>query len=62
MKIRIEIDQNTLRKLVIAHIRDLLGDHVIVEQRLRIETKSAQNYRSEWEADAGFRAVYEERT
>ncbi len=58
MKIRIEIDEDALKQLVLAHLSAQLGDLVLDEECIRIEVKSKQNYRSEWET-AAFRAVYE---
>lgn len=59
MRVRIEIDQVALKKLVIQEINRLLGEIGFDPEKLRIETKSNQNYKSEWEDKAGFRAVYE---
>lgn len=53
-KIQIEIDETTLKRLV----RDYLGRQIgaeISEKDIIIETKSKQNYKSEWES-AAFRA------
>lgn len=58
MKIRIEIDQRQLIELVRAHIeRETNVEPARAD--IKIQTKSTQNYKSEWESDAGFRAVYE---
>ena len=56
MKIRIEIDEQTLRGLVYAHLMEQLGSVNVEQDDIKIEVKSKQNYRSEWEA-AAFRAV-----
>jgi len=58
MKIRIEIDERALRELVLKNLGAVLGDVALDEKNLRIEVKSKQNYKSEWE-EAAFRAVYE---
>ena len=58
MKIRIEVDEKTLKDLVRGYIKQTLGDWPFDEGSLIIETKSKQNYKSEWE-HAAFRAVYE---
>lgn len=58
-KIRIEIDSKMMRALVLEHLRANLGALArIQDEDVRIEVKSKQNYRSEWEG-ADFRAVYE---
>lgn len=58
MKIRIEIDEATLTRLVVDHLTAQLGDLTPDEKQIRIEVKSKQNWKSEWET-AAFRAVYE---
>jgi hypothetical protein len=58
MRIRIEIDEKQLRELVTAHLRDQLGELAPKADEVRIEVKSKQNYKAEWEV-ASFRAVYE---
>lgn len=58
MKINIEIDESELRRLVFEHIRSKLGDAKINPKHVKIQVKSKQNYKSEWE-EAAFRAVYE---
>ncbi len=55
-KVRIEVDEKGLRELVLVHLSGLLGVHINAED-VRIETKSKQNYKSEWESGAGFRAT-----
>jgi hypothetical protein len=61
MRIRIEIDQKTLVELVLRHLESKLGSIKLSEKDVRIETKSQQNYKSEWEK-AEYRAVYERQT
>lgn len=58
MKVKFEIDESTLRKLVYDYITEQLGDLAPKSEDIRIEMKSNQNYKSEWES-ASFRAVYE---
>ena len=60
IRIEIEIDEKTLRKLVHDHITEQLGELAPRSEDIRIEVKSNQNYKSEWEP-ASFRAVYETR-
>ncbi len=54
---RIEISASDLKKLVLDYLREQLSEELNVEN-VKIETKSKQNYRSEWE-QADFRCVYE---
>lgn len=56
--IRIEINENDLAEIVRQHIASLLIDREIEKSDIKIQTKSAQNYKSEWEK-AEYRAVYE---
>jgi hypothetical protein len=58
MKLSTEIDESTLRKLVLQHMREKLGAVSLDEKDVVIEVKSKQNYRSEWEL-AAFRARVE---
>ncbi len=58
MKIRIELTEDDLRALVRQQIERRLGDLAFMEERIRIEVKSKQNFKSEWETSA-FRAVLE---
>ncbi len=57
MKLRIEISDKDLKKLVVSYLNEQLGRDLKLEN-VRIETKSKQNYKSEWE-QADFRCVYE---
>lgn len=52
--IDIEIDEKTLKDLVVNYLSKKLNGHIDPKD-IKIETKSAQNYRSEWEK-AKFRA------
>ena len=58
MKIRIEITKDALIGLVADHIEKQMGDIGFNLSDIKIETRSKQNYRSEWES-ADFRAVLE---
>lgn len=58
VKIRIEITEEELKKLVIQQIEETLGSIAINENNVHIQVKSKQNYKSEWES-ASFRAIYE---
>ena len=59
MKIRVELDEKILRMLVIGYLEERLGSLSPKIDMIKIEVKSKQNYKSEWE-EAEFRAVYEE--
>ena len=54
-EINIEIDERRLKKLVVAYLSEKLNIDLI-ESEVNIQTKSAQNYRAEWET-ANFKAV-----
>lgn len=58
MKIRIEVDEQTIKDLVVKYLDQQLGELGPTPDKVKIEVKSKQNYRSEWES-AAFRAVYE---
>ncbi len=58
MKIKVEVDEAVLKVLVIEYIRERVNAPLVLTD-LKIETKSKQNYRAEWESGAGFRATYE---
>jgi len=57
MQVRIELSRADIKRLVKAEI-DRLTNMNIPEEQIKIEVKSSQNYKSEWEF-AHFRAVYE---
>lgn len=57
MKVHIELTEADLKRLVFAEIKRLSGDLNIAPTDIHIETRSKQNYKSEWEAGAGFRAT-----
>jgi len=54
MKINIEFDEDELTRLIINKLEDILNVTLTPED-IKIEVKSTQNYRSEWEK-AKFRA------
>lgn len=56
-RIRIEVDERTLKRLVIRYLSEQVGAD-LSEKDVFIETKSTQNYKSEWES-ALFRARVE---
>ena len=58
MKIRIELNGEAVRQLIYTHLQEKLGDLPFADTDVRIEVKSKQNYKSEWER-ADFRAIYE---
>ena len=58
MRIRIDIDADTLKEIVVEHLKQQLGD-TFDPNHLKIETRSKQNFKSEWEV-ADFRATYEQ--
>lgn len=60
MKIAVEIDEKELRLLVVAQIQRIMGDVDVKPEDVKIEVKSKQNFRSEWEP-ADFRATVEKR-
>lgn len=57
-RILIEIDEQDLRRIIHEYLMKTLGEVQIDEQYIKIEVKSSQNFRAEWET-AKFRAVYE---
>ena len=56
--IRIEVDKATLRVLVRDYLASMGVD--VTEDEVKIETRSLQNWKSEWES-ADFRATVEAR-
>lgn len=52
----IEVDEACLRKLVRRYICEDVGIDLLDDEDIKIEVKSKQNYRSEWE-QASFRAI-----
>mgnify|MGYP001566849641 CR=1 FL=1 len=58
MTAKIELTEIDLKELILASIQAHLGENKLNKDNLKIEVKSKQNYKSEWES-AAFRAVYE---
>lgn len=58
MKIEIEIDEAELKLMVFERFKAVLGPNKIRVEDIKIEVKSKQNYKSEWEP-AAFRARVE---
>lgn len=58
MKINIEIDEDKMKELILGYIEAMLGDLPLDKKDVKIEVKSKQNYKSEWEV-ANFRVRYE---
>ena len=56
MQINIELTEHDLKRLVKKYIEDKTGQKV-GDGQILIQTKSAQNYKSEWET-ANFKATY----
>lgn len=56
MKIQVELTEKELRELVYTYIANQFIGADISADDVRIEVKSKQNYKSEWE-EASFRAV-----
>lgn len=57
MKIHIEVDTDTLRKLVLDYLHEKLTGIEFTEQDVQIQVQSKQNYRvHEWE-NGLFRAI-----
>jgi hypothetical protein len=54
-KVQIEVDERTLKNLVRQYLSQQVGTE-LDDKDIRIETKSKQNYKSEWE-QAAFRAT-----
>lgn len=55
--LKFEIDEQTIKRILVSYIQSKLGDVKVDENDVKIEVKSKQNYRSEWETSA-FRAQY----
>lgn len=55
MRVEITIDESTLKRLVRDHINNQLGEMTVRDDEVKIEVKSKQNYKSEWET-ADYRA------
>lgn len=57
MRIKIEINEGDVKQLILNEIARKLGDIPFDKTKVVIETKSKQNYKSEWEV-ADFRVSY----
>lgn len=57
MNVEITYTEQDLKRLVMEDIQRKLGDVPFDEKKVVIETKSKQNFKSEWES-AAFRASY----
>lgn len=53
--IDIELSETVLKQLVVGYLSDKLGDVRLDDGDVKIEVKSKQNYKAEWET-ASFRA------
>lgn len=58
MYVNLRLSEEELKRLIVEHFKGKLGDIAFDPANLKIEVKSAQNYKSEWEV-ARFRATYE---
>ena len=56
-KVAIEVSEGTLKDLVVRYLEDDLGLQGIDKDDVKIEVKSKQNFKSEWEV-AEYRATY----
>jgi len=54
--INIELNEATLRKLVKDYLQNKLGCVNIFDSQIKIQVKSKQNYKAEWE-EAAFRVM-----
>ena len=57
-KINIVIDEDKLKQLICEYLECAVGELSFDKKNVCIETKSKQNYKSEWET-AAFRAKYD---
>jgi len=55
MRLEIEVTEHELRTLILNYLLNKLGDVSFEEKDIKIEVKSKQNFKSEWEP-AEFRA------
>ena len=58
MRAKFELSEADLKALILTEMQTKLGENALNSSNLKIEVKSKQNYKSEWEP-AAFRAVYE---
>ena len=54
--INIELSETTMKQIIREYLELTLGDVILNEKDIKIEVKSKQNYKSEWEV-ASFRAT-----
>jgi len=57
MNIKIEINEKQLTEIIINHLLEKVSELDFDKENLKIEVKSIQNYKSEWEI-ASFKATY----
>ena len=57
IKINVELNGDELKSLVVEYLSNLLNTTLTIDD-IKIETKSTQNYKAEWET-AAFRARVE---
>lgn len=57
MQIEIKLTETDVKQLILNEIEKRLGEIPLDTSKVRIETKSKQNYKSEWE-EAAFRVNY----
>ncbi len=57
MNIQITLSGKDIKRLVVEELQKKLGDIPLVEENVKIETRSKQNYKSEWEI-ACYRVIY----
>ena len=56
MELKFEISEDDLKRLIVGYLENRTG-LTILKTDVKIEVKSKQNFRSEWE-EAQFRATY----
>lgn len=59
MRIQLEINEAELRKIILIHLQQHMSADITADD-VKIEVKSTQNYKSEWE-QAAFRATIDKR-
>lgn len=58
MKVDIVLDEDDLKRLILEKLREDTGlGTKLTLQDISIQTKSRQNYKSEWKGGAGFKAT-----
>jgi hypothetical protein len=58
-RVFVELDSKILKRLVYEELENLLGAAIKNPDKVRIEVKTKQNYKAEWET-GDFRAIYED--